>query len=231
MKPAIEITNACNLNCEFCPYRYDKRKTGKIGYMKMDVFKQLIDTLESQTEEFMLFNRGEPFMHHMIYEMIEYANAKKPVIIATNGTLVNVEQLYAIPGKKTIAVSIQAGDRKTYKKITGADMFNRVKKTLIELQEKEPNDVYVYSKLVKCKSNNGQITNVKRFAKNLVVVEDSNQPNPFGFEDCTQPVLVPTWSWDGQRRVCCRSQIKYSVANLNKGLRRQLKDCKNCAIR
>lgn len=235
MKPAIEITSRCNFSCQFCPYRQGNDSPDK-GDMDFELFKEIVDMVESRSDELMLFNRGEPFMHPRVYDMIEYAHPKLPLVIATNAVLVDVDRLYDLIDwgySTTIAVSFQAGHWKTYKKITqtSGNQFKIAKKKLVELQKKKPDNINLYTKMVMCKQNQGQEKYIKKFADSLVLIEDSNQPNPHGYTDCTQPTQTPTWSWDGTQRVCCRTLAEATPENINKGVNRQLDDCKNCAIR
>ena len=227
MKPAIEVTSFCNLRCKFCPFQHHEIDK---GFMDMGLFKRLVDELAPVSEALMLFNRGEPFLHPRIYQMIEYANARCPIILATNAILVNVKKLYSIKGKKTIAVSCPAGNRETYEKLTTVDAFETVKGKIKELQKKKPDDTELYVKMVRQPENEGQDEKLREFCDNVVVIDDSNIPKDYLV--CTQPDTVPVYRYDGRKVVCCRDwEGKYDWhIYKEQAKKRRLDICKNCGI-
>lgn len=230
MKPSIELTSRCNLNCQMCPFRIDNKNIPK-GDMDWDLFTKLADELAQQSEAIMLFNRGEPFLYPKIYEAIDYVKCK--VIISTNGTLIGYDKFYDTRGEKLLCVSLPAGNRETYKKITGFDYFDRVKKNIIELQEKKPENVEMYVKIVRQKENEGHEEEIKKWCKvPVMAVEDSNQPNHHGYETCSQPDITPVWDFTGKKKVCCRDEFgKYDWETYyEQAKKRELPICKNCGI-
>ena len=81
----LEITNRCNLNCDFCIK--NKRKITDISY---DNYKYIIDKITDYTSELYLHVLGEPLMHKDINNFIDYANSKGLLVnITTNGYLIN----------------------------------------------------------------------------------------------------------------------------------------------
>lgn len=77
----IEITNRCNLNCDFCI----KNKRPIID-MNLDNFKIIIDKIKSYTSEIYLHVLGEPLIHKDINTFIDYATSKGLLVnITTNG--------------------------------------------------------------------------------------------------------------------------------------------------
>lgn len=80
----LEITNGCNLNCDFCIK--NKRKITNISF---DNYKYIIDKIKDYTEEIYLHVLGEPLMHREINEFIDYAYNKGLLVnITTNGYLI-----------------------------------------------------------------------------------------------------------------------------------------------
>jgi len=81
----IEITNICNLCCEFCSP--DNRKK---EYMTEESFKRILDQIKDYTDYIYLHVKGEPLLHPKINEFIEYAHKQNfKINITTNGTLIN----------------------------------------------------------------------------------------------------------------------------------------------
>jgi MoaA/NifB/PqqE/SkfB family radical SAM enzyme len=179
----------------------------------------------------MLFNRGEPFLHTKIYDMIKYAQLTTNVILSTNAILVDVDKLYSVFTHGTLCVSMPGGTKETYEKLTGGDNYELVKAKVIELQAKKPNGVEFYVKLVRQAENEGEEEELKKFAHMVHCVDDSNQPNVHGYTTCSQPDITPTWDWRGDKKVCCRASRDYGwEENQEKGRARELDICQNCNI-
>lgn len=80
----LEITNNCNLNCDFCI----KNKRNK-KYMDFDEFKLILKKIKEHTNYLYFHLLGEPLMHPNINEFIDYASANFKINITTNGYLIN----------------------------------------------------------------------------------------------------------------------------------------------
>lgn len=83
-KVYVEITNNCNLSCEFCPH--NKRKN---EFITLDNFKIILDKLDGYTEYLYLHVLGEPLLHLDINELIDVASKRYKINITTNGYLIN----------------------------------------------------------------------------------------------------------------------------------------------
>ncbi len=81
-KVYIEITNVCNLSCEFCP------KTTRLSkFMTVFEFEDIIKKINHLTEYIYLHIMGEPLLHAQLEELLFIAQRyNKKVIITTNGT-------------------------------------------------------------------------------------------------------------------------------------------------
>ena len=81
----LEITNGCNLNCDFCIK--NKRKIKNISF---DEYKFIINKIKDYTKEIYLHVLGEPLLHKDINTFIDYANRLGLLVnITTNGYLIN----------------------------------------------------------------------------------------------------------------------------------------------
>lgn len=83
-KVYVEITNSCNLKCDFC-IQNDRQ----INYMSVNDFKLILDKLKCITKYLYFHVLGEPLMHPMINEYIDLASGYYQVNITTNGYLIN----------------------------------------------------------------------------------------------------------------------------------------------
>lgn len=84
-KVYIEITNSCNLNCDFC-----KNTNRKKEFMNISDFEKVIKQVKKYTKLVCLHVKGEPLLYpnlKRILEIIEDNNLK--VNITTNGILLN----------------------------------------------------------------------------------------------------------------------------------------------
>ena len=84
-KVYIEITNICNLKCNFCIGNKRKKK-----FMNLDQFKIILNKIKPYTDYLYFHILGEPCMHPDINLFIEYAykNGFK-INITTNGYLID----------------------------------------------------------------------------------------------------------------------------------------------
>ena len=93
----IEITNICNLRCEFCPQTNRKKE-----YMSLDKFEEVIMKIHKHTKLVCLHVKGEPLLHNDlegILKILEKYNLK--INITTNGTLIK-EKLKIIKESKAV---------------------------------------------------------------------------------------------------------------------------------
>ncbi|HUI91810.1 MAG TPA: SPASM domain-containing protein [Chitinivibrionales bacterium] len=93
----IEITNTCNLSCEFCPGT--SRTT---QFMKPETFEKILVNLGQYSTHLYFHVLGEPLLHPEIAAFLDIAQKhKKLVNLVTNGTLIS-EKGYLIVGKPAL---------------------------------------------------------------------------------------------------------------------------------
>lgn len=102
----IEITNVCNLQCDFCP------KTKRIPkFLSIQEFEHVIDQVAPYTNYIYLHIMGEPLLHENLKEFIKIAAKKKiKVNLTTNGTLLNEEKdfLLELSALRQINISLHS---------------------------------------------------------------------------------------------------------------------------
>ncbi|MDT8717562.1 radical SAM protein [Clostridium sp. 19966] len=82
-KVYIEITNICNLKCEFCPQTQRKANT-----MDKETFKHIVKEVQPYTDHIYFHVKGEPLLHPYIEDFLDISEeAGLKVNITTNGTL------------------------------------------------------------------------------------------------------------------------------------------------
>lgn len=96
-KVYIEITNNCNLSCEFCVTT--KRKQ---GYINEKHFEHVIKNIKSFTDYIYLHVLGEPLLHPKLGALLDIAERyEMKTSITTNATLLKQKQ-FEILGKESL---------------------------------------------------------------------------------------------------------------------------------
>lgn len=104
----VEITNVCNLQCDFCP------QTGrKPEFMSTDTFRLILDQIKDYTEYLYFHVKGEPLLHPRIDELLNISHEKGfQVNITTNGTMIHKvkDKLISKPALRQINFSLHSFD-------------------------------------------------------------------------------------------------------------------------
>ena len=111
--------------------------------MDFDLFKKIIDQLESNIESITLASRGEPTLHKELERMLKYISGKfLATKINTNGSLLNDNLIHTILSNdiQSIVFSIDAADKDLYEKLRVNGNFDKTLKNVkrfVEIKEKE----------------------------------------------------------------------------------------------
>jgi radical SAM protein with 4Fe4S-binding SPASM domain len=101
-KVYIEITNCCNLSCEFCP-----KTSRKLEFITIDHFKHVLAQVKPYTDYIFLHLMGEPLLHPMLAELLDSAGeAGLKVNLTTNGTLLSKQEKVLLESTKLRQVNI-----------------------------------------------------------------------------------------------------------------------------
>lgn len=103
-KAYIEITNACNLRCVFCP---GTKRTPR--EMLPDEFAAVLDKLRGHVSYVYLHLMGEPLLHSRLAELLAIADGRgMKVCVTTNGTLLDIraDTLLDAPALHKASVSL-----------------------------------------------------------------------------------------------------------------------------
>jgi len=104
----LEITNVCNLKCDFCPET--KRKA---EFMSEDRFSCILEQIKPFTDYIYLHVKGEPLLHPALDKFLDISTEKGfKVNITTNGTLINkvADTLLVKPALRQINFSLHSFD-------------------------------------------------------------------------------------------------------------------------
>ncbi|MBU0953709.1 MAG: radical SAM protein [Nanoarchaeota archaeon] len=170
----IEPTNLCNLQCPLCPTG-SGAITAPRGFMKFENFKKIIDECGNYLLNVTLWNWGEPFMNKDIFNMIEYAKAKKIFVrVSTNGHLLrdteNIERLVR-SGLDELIFSLDGASEETFLKYRKTGDFNNVRKnlqTLVETKKRlKSRTPFVELQFIVMSHNEHEIPKIRQIVKEV----------------------------------------------------------------
>ena len=107
-KVYLEITNVCNLKCNFCP---ETKRTGE--FMSEAAFTYILDQIKPFTDYIYLHVKGEPLLHPDLGTFLDISSEKGfKVNITTNGTLISkvADVLLKKPAVRQINFSLHSFD-------------------------------------------------------------------------------------------------------------------------
>jgi radical SAM protein with 4Fe4S-binding SPASM domain len=105
-KAYLEITNICNLSCNFCPKTARKEKM-----MVEEEFINIINQIKPYTDYVYFHVMGEPLLNDKFDKYINLAGEQGLVVnLTTNGTLLllNVDRLISAKGLRQINISLSS---------------------------------------------------------------------------------------------------------------------------
>lgn len=79
----IELSDYCNLNCEFCSNKKNTR------ILTIDEYKHILKEIDNKTKEIVLHILGEPLIHKDIIKILDFTSKDYNVMITTNGFLLD----------------------------------------------------------------------------------------------------------------------------------------------
>jgi len=166
----VDLTNRCNLNCNFCFYKIHKLSAfdpkAEIPFETMK--RMLREWKDIGVKALEISGGGEPLLHPNFKDIVKYAKKLGfEMALVTNGTLLDDETLELIKDFEWVRFSVDAVTPQTFKKIKGVDLFDKVIENLRKLIEiKSENNVIGYSFVV-CRDNYTEIHEAAKFAKLL----------------------------------------------------------------
>ncbi|QNU66080.1 radical SAM protein [Ruminiclostridium herbifermentans] len=125
----LELTDRCNLNCEYC-FRSSSKSKGT--FIKWDDFTTIVQKLPF-VEVFALCGMGEQLIYPQFYEVVEYlAIYQKKVAVITNGTVkINYERLLKSGNVESVTFSVDGADEEVIRRVCSQYDFNKLQDNLI----------------------------------------------------------------------------------------------------
>ncbi len=170
----IEVTNACNHKCYFCPNEYSSRPVKMMPYeFAVKVMRECADFLGTGKKICFHMN-GEPLLYRQLPDLVRLSKelGYEYSFVTTNGSVATDELLKALfdAGLDSIKFSINAGTRESYLKIHGKDDFEKAIHALkfAAAYRKESRKNYkIYVSCVGTKDNYTELEEFAAYAERL----------------------------------------------------------------
>lgn len=136
IEASLDMVQHCNLSCSFCNAgRYLKDDTKYIKYMDDEHISTLLYFLKEWGVKAVCYGGGgESTLHKKLPDAIRLTKQLgMGSAISTNGTVMNSDLLDALMLCRFVGVSVDAGNRETYVKEKGNDLFDKVISNLYTL--------------------------------------------------------------------------------------------------
>ena len=131
----LYLTTSCQMDCSFCGAWY---RSGTTPHIPLETACEILDAAAESGYRFLALSGGEPFLHHDLARITQYAAARGfYVSIFTNGLLIDEKRLDAFGSTAVnIRVSLHTLDRDRHARITGSDTLPRVLSAIRQLRER-----------------------------------------------------------------------------------------------
>ncbi len=131
----------CNARCSFCPTA-DKRSTFPSKGWILSIFEKLTTFIEN-AESCCIVDWCEPMLSPYLPDLFSYLDEKckksATLAVVTNGIYLKKKAIEVLTSRKRsiVAVSLNASDNNTYRKVMGVDAFSKVCSNIRSLTEIE----------------------------------------------------------------------------------------------
>ncbi len=198
----FEVSSRCNLACSMCPRSLGQSPSGQSGDLPVEAFSGL-EILLSQLDHAVLSWIGEPLLHPQLEEILEILNRYDlRVHITSNGMLIDEEMARMLVAKRldSLALSIDAADEATYRRIRQGGSLVKVKDNIRRIQRMKIRMGSTHPVLqiafVAMKENASQFPGIVRLATEMGIrhitfgpLDDFGLTEEFALEDA--PFLGP----------------------------------------
>lgn len=169
----IDPINICNLDCPLCA---SKNQDYTKGRMSFDTFKMVLTKIPS-LKVIVLFNWGEPLLHHEIFNIIKESVSRNIYTIThTNFSFKQKQKFFdelVNSGLHQLVISADGASQETYEKYRVKGRFDWIIKNIkmiVEAKERlKKRDPKIVWKFIINKYNEHEIDYAKKLARNLNV--------------------------------------------------------------
>ncbi|MFZ0455798.1 MAG: radical SAM protein [Ignavibacteriaceae bacterium] len=169
----IDPINICNLDCPLCASKNQNYEKGKMSF---DTFKMILDKIPS-LKVLVLFNWGEPLLHHEIFNIIKESVSRNIYTIThTNLSFKQKPEFFEElinSGLHQLVISADGAAQESYEKYRVKGRFdwviNNIKMTVDSKKKLKKRDPKIVWKYIVNKFNEHEIEYAKKLAKELGV--------------------------------------------------------------
>lgn len=155
----IEITNICNLNCDFCPHTNRTKRS-----MTLDEFEKIIIKIKDYTRHIYLHVKGEPLMHKDLDGILKIVNKYNLNVNITTNARVLKDKLEIINNNKVRQLNISLHSFESLKEIEELlKVLDKIDNSYISLRLWNNKDNKEIIKLLETHYNKKIELNKKRF--------------------------------------------------------------------
>ncbi|TCK98063.1 radical SAM protein with 4Fe4S-binding SPASM domain [Natranaerovirga hydrolytica] len=200
----IEITNTCNLACDFCP---PTKRAGE--FMEVEIFNTILDQIKGHTQYIYFHVKGEPLLHPNIDQLLDISHKKGfRVNITTNGTLIKKvkDKIMNKPALRQINFSLHSFDGND----GSEDKTEYVDSILSFIKEVENNNIIVSLRLWNLDKDNGTNIEKKRNREVLQRIEKD-----FGLKYQIEEKVVPGKGLKIRDQVYINQESEFQWPDLN----------------
>lgn len=212
----VEPTNDCNMGCLHCHRTLFMKR--EVGYMEFETFKKIVDEIAEYPVAFLrIVGQGEPSLHPLFREMMEYVSGKSIKIeLTTNGEIFQIFPFEEILrwDIDIIGVSVDGIDGPSYNKIRIGGDYDTLRKNITQFYEYRNRVKKKYPMV--CVRNvilpNYTPQQIKNFNSQWRKASDQVTHNTFhdkiqsfsttGYSQCTDIFFYAHFNFDGSIRQC-----------------------------
>jgi len=167
----IDPINICNLDCPLCASKNQNYEKGKMSF---DTYKDILDKIPS-LKVIILFNWGEPLLHHEIFNIIKESVSKNIYTIThTNFSLKQKAEFFeklVSSGLHQLVISADGASQESYEKYRVKGNFdwviNNIRYTVEAKKKLKKRDPKIVWKFIVNKFNEHEINYAKGLARSL----------------------------------------------------------------
>lgn len=168
----LEVTNACNHKCYFCP---NSDSTRPVRMMDVEFAKKIMADcaqLLGSGKKICFHMNGEPLLYKHLSELVKYSKelGYEYSFVTTNGSMATDEALVDLfeSGLDSIKFSINAGTKETYLKLHGRDDFDKAMHALVfsaAYRKEKGKNFKIFVSCVATKDNYEELEDLNKYAK------------------------------------------------------------------
>lgn len=139
----LMLTKRCNLKCIHCAVSCSP---SEIDLLSLEDIKTILKNISILKPSNIIFTGGEPLLRDDLREIVAITKKLMPntnLILSTNGTLINKNNIDLLKLFSKIDISIDGIDEESCSEVRGAGVFDKVIKNIKFLQENEFYNVHL----------------------------------------------------------------------------------------